>query len=152
MKHGGGTYVWASVESRGSALNVTHFCPQRDWGKREKSDRYVIIIIIYPPTATVVGAPQMISQPVFSIFSLFSTATWHLPHSRPVHSLMLSSHLFLCPPCLLLIFTVPCQMGLARPMNGKHDHTTAVCVSLRFSGGLRVVQLLAGSWHGLPRW
>ena len=24
-----------------------------------------------------------------------------LPNSRPVHSLMLSSHLFLCPPCLL---------------------------------------------------
>ena len=37
-------------------------------------------------------------------------------------------------------------------MNGKHDHTTAVCVSLRSSGGLRVVQLPAGSWHGFPRW
>ena len=37
-------------------------------------------------------------------------------------------------------------------MNGKHDHTTAVCVSLRWSGGLRVVRLPAGSWHGLPRW
>ena len=35
-------------------------------------------------------------------------------------------------------------------MNGKHDHTTAVCVSLRSSGGLRVVQLPAGSWYGLP--
>ena len=37
-------------------------------------------------------------------------------------------------------------------MNGKHDHTTAVCVSLRSSGDLHVVQLPAGSWHGLPRW
>ena len=37
-------------------------------------------------------------------------------------------------------------------MNGIHDHTTAVCVSLRWSGGLRVVRLPAGSWHGLPRW
>ena len=36
--------------------------------------------------------------------------------------------------------------------NGKHDHTTAVCVSLRSSGVLRVVQLPSGSWHGLPRW
>ena len=36
-------------------------------------------------------------------------------------------------------------------MNGRHDHTTAVCVSLRWSGGLRVVQLPAGSWHGLAR-
>ena len=37
-------------------------------------------------------------------------------------------------------------------MNGKQDHTTAVCVSLRSSGDLHVVQLPAGSWHGLPRW
>ena len=37
-------------------------------------------------------------------------------------------------------------------MNGRHDHTTAVCVSLRWSGGLHVVRLPAGSWHGLPRW
>ena len=36
-------------------------------------------------------------------------------------------------------------------MNRRHDHTTAVCVFLR-SSGLRVVQLPAGSWHGLPRW
>ena len=32
----------------------------------------------------------------FLLFSLFSTALWDLPNSRPVHSLMLSSHLFLC--------------------------------------------------------
>ena len=70
---------------------------------------------IYPLSARVVGAPQMISQPVFSIFSLFSTALWDLPNSRPVHSLMLSSHLFLCLPCLLPPFTAPCKMVLARP-------------------------------------
>ena len=74
----------------------------------------IIIIIINPLTARVVWAPQMILQPVFSIFSLFSTALWDLPNSRPVHSLMLSSHLFLCP-CLLPPFTVPCKMVLARP-------------------------------------
>ena len=51
----------------------------------------------------------------FLHFSLFSTALWVLPNSRPVHSLMLSSHLFLCPPCLLLPFTVPYKMVLARP-------------------------------------
>ena len=48
-------------------------------------------------------------------FSLFSTALWDLENSRPVHSLMLSSHLFLCLPCLLPLFTVPCKMVLARP-------------------------------------
>ena len=51
----------------------------------------------------------------FLHFPLFSTALWVLPNSRPVHSLMLSSHLFLCPPCLLPPFTVPCKMVLARP-------------------------------------
>ena len=48
-------------------------------------------------------------------FSLFSTALWDLANSRPVHSLMLSSHLFLCLPCLLPPFTVPCKMVLAGP-------------------------------------
>ena len=51
----------------------------------------------------------------FLYFSLFSTALWDLANSRPVHSLMLSSHLFLCLLCLLPPFTVPCKMVLARP-------------------------------------
>ena len=51
----------------------------------------------------------------FFHFTLFSTALWDLPNSRPVHSLMLSSHLFLCPPCRLPPFSVPCKMVLARP-------------------------------------
>ena len=51
----------------------------------------------------------------FLHFPLFSAALWDLPNSRPVHSLMLSSHLFLCPPRLLPPFTVPCKMVSARP-------------------------------------
>ena len=51
----------------------------------------------------------------FLHFSLFSTALWDLRNSGPVHSLLLSSHLFLCLPCLLPPFTVPCKMVLARP-------------------------------------
>ena len=43
-------------------------------------------------------------------FPLLSPAIWDLANSRPVHSLMLSSHLFLCLPCLLPPFTVPCKM------------------------------------------
>ena len=72
----------------------------------------------------------------FLQFSLFSTALWDLPNSRHVHSLTLSSYLFRLP-CLLPPFTV---------------HVHSVCVSLHWSGGLRVVRLPAGSWHGLPRW
>ena len=96
------------------------------------------------------GAPQMV-QPVSSIFTLFSTALWDLANSRPVHSLMWSCHLFLCLPCLLPPYTVPCKMFWPDLMNGRHDHTTAVCISLRWSGDLRVVQMPAGSRHGLPR-
>ena len=41
----------------------------------------------------------------FLHFSLFSTALWDFVNSRPVLSLMLSSHLFLCLPCLLHLST-----------------------------------------------
>ena len=68
----------------------------------------------------------------FLHFSLFSTALWDLPDSRPVHSLMLSSHLFLCRPCLLPPFTVPCKVVWPDLMNGRHDHATAVCIYLRW--------------------
>ena len=51
----------------------------------------------------------------FLHFSLFSNALWDLPNSRPDHSLMLSSRLFLCLPCLLPLFAMPCKMVLARP-------------------------------------
>ena len=85
-------------------------------------------------------------------FPLFSTALWDFANPRPVHSLMLSSHFFLCLPCLLSRFTVLCKMVLLYLINGRHDHTTALCVSLRWSGSLHGVRLPAGSWHGLPRW
>ena len=76
----------------------------------------------------------------FLHFPLFSTALWDFPNSRPVHSLMLSSHLFLCLPCLLSPLSL-CLAGWFWPdlMNGRHDHTNAVCISLRWSGRLRVV-------------
>ena len=49
----------------------------------------------------------------FLHFSLFSTGLWDLANSRRVRSLMLSSHLFFCLPCLLLPCTVPRKMVLA---------------------------------------
>ena len=70
----------------------------------------------------------------FLHFSLFSIAHRDLANSRPVHSLVLSSHLF--SVCLVFF---PLSLCLARwiwpdLMNGKHVHTTTVCVSLRWSG------------------
>ena len=86
----------------------------------------------------------------FLHFSLFSTVLLDLANSKPVHFLTLSSHLLFCLPCLHPPLIVHCRMVLT--MKGRHDHTTAVWISLRWSGGLRVVRLPAGSWHGLPRW
>ena len=108
--------------------------------------------MIYPLNTRVVGAPQIILQPVSSIFPC-----------SPLLSGTCRSQGLSIPWCCLptsssvgLVF-FPLSLCLARwfwpdLMNGKHDHATPVCVSLRSSGDLRVVQLPAGSWHGLPRW
>ena len=99
---------------------------------------FIIIIIINPKTARVVGAPQMILQPVFSIFpcSPLPSGTWRTPGlSIPRCCLPTSSF-------VRLVF-FPISLCLARwfwpdLMNGRHDHTTAVCVSLRPSGDLQL--------------
>ena len=108
--------------------------------------------LIYPLTARVIWAPQMILQPVSSIFpcSPLPSGTWWTPGlSIPWCCLPTSSSV-----CLVFF---PLSLYLERwfwpdLINGRHDHTTAVCVSLHWSGCLRVVQLPAGSWHGLPCW
>ena len=48
-------------------------------------------------------------------------------NSRRVHSLMVSSHLFLCLPCLLPPFKVPCKMVLARPDERETDKAGLLC-------------------------
>ena len=46
---------------------------------------------------------------------LFSAVLVELAKSIPVHSLILSSHLFFCLPLFLFPFTVPCRIVFARP-------------------------------------
>ena len=46
---------------------------------------------------------------------LFSAALVELAKSIPVHSLILSSHLFFCLPLFLFLFTVPCRIVFAKP-------------------------------------
>ena len=46
---------------------------------------------------------------------LFSAALVELAKSIPVHSLILSSHLFFCLPLFLFPFTVPCRIVFAEP-------------------------------------
>ena len=110
--------------------------------------------LTYPSTARVGGAPQMASQPVSSFFfSPFSTALWDSVNSRPVHSLMLSSHLFSCLPCFSSPFHCAVQGGF-----GQTWWTGDISIPLQFvlhyrrSGGLCVVWFHARSWHRLPRW
>ena len=133
-------------------------------GKREKEIRKeerfhfenascdVVIIIINSLTTRVVGALQMILQPVFSIFpcSPLPSGTCQTP------GLSISWCCLHTSSSVCLVF-YPLSLCLARQfwpdlMNGKRDHTTALCVFLRSSGGLRVVKLPAGSLHELPCW
>ena len=46
---------------------------------------------------------------------LFSAALVELAKSIPVHSLILSSHLFFCLPLFLFPLTVPCRIVFAKP-------------------------------------
>ena len=108
----------------------------RNW--RENQWPIIIIIIINPLTARVVGAPQMILQPVFSIFpcSPLPSGTLRTPGlSIP----------WCCLPTASSVCRVffPLSLCLARwfwpsLMNGKHDRTTAVCVSLLIEKGVFV--------------
>ena len=112
----------------------------QDW--HQYRPRILLLIIIILLTARVVGAPQMILQPLFSIFpcSPLPTGTCRTPGlSIPTSSIV---RLVFFPLSL-------CLAGWFWPhlMSGKHDHTTAVCISLRSLADLHVVQLPAGSWQ-----
>ena len=103
----------------------------------------------YPLIAVVIGALEVTPQPAYSIFpcSPLSSGTWrilclsipwcYLPTSFPVH-------LVFFPLSLCLAWWLWPDL-----MNRRYIHTTSVCISLWSSGGHRVVQLPAGSWHGL---
>ena len=111
-----------------------HTCMDGVLSTQGKSSPWIIIIIvIYPLTTRVIGAPQMILQPVCSIFpcSPLPTRVWWTPGlSIPWCCLPTSSSV-----CLVFF---PLSLCLARwfwpnLINGRHDHTTAVCISLRWS-------------------
>ena len=87
-----------------------------------------IFIIISPLTGRVVGAPQMISQPVSSTFSCspLPSGTWRTP-GLSIPCCCLPTSFFVR---LVLLHLSLCLSRWFWPdlMNGKHDHTTAVCV------------------------
>ena len=85
----------------------------------------------YPSTARVVGALHTISKPVASIFpcSPLPSGTWRTPGLSITWCCLPTSS----SVCLVFF---PLSLCLARwfwpdLMDGRHDHTTAACVSLR---------------------
>ena len=111
----------------------------------------ITFTFICPLTVRVVGAPQMTSQPVSSIFpcSPLPSGTWRTPGlCIPWCCLPTSSSVCLFFWLLSLCLT---RWFWSDSANGRHINTTSVWVSLRWSG-LRVVRLPAGSLHGLPHW
>ena len=60
---------------------------------------------------------------------LFSAALVELAKSIPVHSLLLSSHLFFCLPLFLFPFTVPCRIVFAKLKTLRYGQTILAFVS-----------------------
>ena len=74
--------------------------------------------------------------------SLSSAALRESPNPIPVHSLMLSSHLFFCLPLLLDPFAVPCRIVSPCTRILRCGHTIFLSVSLPWLGDHHALQLL----------
>ena len=125
---------------------------QSQWFAWYASLWWITLIDYQSHLARVVGTLQMILQLVSSIFPCSSllSGTWRTPGLFiPWCCLHTSSSV-----CFVFFPLLLCLARWFWPdlMNGKLDHTTAVYISLQWSGGLCVVWLPAGSWHRHPRW
>ena len=78
-------------------------------------------------------------------FLLFSTALWDLANSSPAHSLVVSSRLFFCLPCLLPPFTVPCK----EKMNTEKLKALAVYCFLSYTRRSNQIRQLRLSQEGV---
>ena len=75
---------------------------------------------------------------------LFSAALVELAKSIPVHSLILSSHLFFCLPLSLFPFTVPCRIVFVKP---EYIETWPNHLSFRF-----LTRVRSSSYSPMPAW
>ena len=77
--------------------------------------KYIYFILFYPITLEGRrGTTDEFATTTFHL-DLFSAALVELAKFIPVHSLILSSHLFFCLPLFLFPFTVPCRIVFAKP-------------------------------------
>ena len=114
--------------------------------------RYCLHILFYPITLEGRrGTTDEFATIPFHLV-LFSAALVELANSIPVHSLILSSHLFFCLPLFLFPFTVPCRIDFAKP---EDLETWPNHLSFRFlpgSGVRHILQWLFGSFCQPPYW
>ena len=75
----------------------------------------ISIILFYPITLEGCRSTTDEFATIPFHLDLFSAALVELAKSIPVHSLILSSHLFFCLPLFLFPFTVPCRIVFAKP-------------------------------------
>ena len=76
---------------------------------------YLYSILFYPITLEGRQSTKDEFATIPFYFVLFSAALVELAKSIPVHSLILSTHLFFCLPLFLFPFTVPCRIVFAKP-------------------------------------
>ena len=109
--------AYVDPDKVGADVVLLHNCPQSCMPNPIKGllevCKYIVEVLlvleiflthlIYSLTAREgrLGTTDDFATSFFFHLSLFSTVLWDLANSRPVHSLMLSSHLFFCQPCLL---------------------------------------------------
>ena len=76
----------------------------------------------------VIGAPDEFATIPFHLV-MFSAALLEVTKSIPVHSLILSSHLFFCLPLILFPFIVLCRIVFAKPEDLEMWPNTLVSAS-----------------------
>ena len=120
------------------------------WGD---SNEYILYSILFYPI-TLEGRRGTTDEFATTPFhlDLFSAALVELAKSIPVHSLILSSHLFFCLPLFLFPFTVPCRIVFAKPEDLETCQTILAFVSWPGSGVRHILQWLLGSFCEPPHW
>ena len=105
----------ANILSRKLLKFFTRLVNEGRFFKKRKQPVSVLSILFYPITLEGRrGTTDEFATTPFHL-DLFSAALVELAKSIPVHSLILSSHLFFCLPLFLFPFTVPCRIVFAKP-------------------------------------